>query len=234
LAAVVEVLREEGITNLTLGERSGFAWMPTAQVLERLGVFRVARELDLPVIDFDAGPWMDVKLDERARWWGKVAYHQTLKEFDKFVFLPIMKHHCLSRFTMSLKLIVGMTHPADMRYLHADFDQRKRNEPMEAKLVELNLPLAPDLIIMDGRKSFVNDGPHQGELAEPQVILASGDRIAIDVEGVRILQSYRCNNLLQMPVWELPTIRRAVELGLGVRNGSEYVVMASGDSGIPG
>ena len=225
LAAVVELLRGEGITNLTLGERSGWPWMPTSRVLDAMGVFQAAKELDLPVIDFDIGPWMDVRLGEKAKWWTKAAYHKSLKEFDKFVFLPCMKHHFLARFTMSLKLVVGVTHHVDMQYMHADHNQGKKDEPMELKMIELSLPLGPDLIIMDGRKSFVTGGPDTGEIVEPKVILASGDRVAIDVEGAKIIQSYPRDNLLQMPVWELPVIKRGVELNLGVSSEDGYEVL---------
>jgi uncharacterized protein (DUF362 family) len=227
LGAVVELLREEGITDLTLGERSGWPWMPTAQVLEEMGVIKFAEEIDLPVIDFDSGPWMDVKLGPESKWWTKAGYHQSLKGFDKIVFLPCMKHHFLARFTMSLKLIVGVTHPVDMQYMHADHRLGKTDEPMDMKMIELSLPLGPDLIIMDGRKSFVTDGPAEGEVVEPGVIMASGDRIAIDVEGVKILQSYPRDNLIKMPVWELPIIKRAIELGLGVSGEADYQVLTS-------
>ena len=227
LGAVVELLREEGITDLTLGERSGWPWMPTAHVLEEMGVFKFAEEIDLPVIDFDSGPWMDVKLGPESKWWTKAGYHQSLKGFDKIVFLPCMKHHFLARFTMSLKLIVGVTHPVDMQYMHADHRLGKTDEPMDMKMIELSLALGPDLIIMDGRKSFVTDGPAEGEVVEPGVIMASGDRIAIDVEGVKILQSYPRDNLIKMPVWEMPLIKRAIELGLGVSGEADYEVLAS-------
>lgn len=227
LAAVVGLLREEGITNLTLGERSGWPWMPTTDVLRTLGVFAVAEELDLPVVDFDAGPWMDVRLGPQAKWWHKVGYHKGLKDFDKIVYLPCMKHHFLAGFTMSLKLSVGLTHPVDMQYMHADYDSGKTDEPMYLKMIELSLPVGPDLIIMDGRKSFVTGGPDTGEVVETNVILASGDRVAIDVEGVKMLQSYPRDNLLQMPVWEMPLIMRAVELGLGVKSEAEYRVLTA-------
>jgi len=227
LGAVVELLREEGITDLTLGERSGWPWMPTAHVLEEMGVFKFAEEIDLPVIDFDSGPWMDVKLGPESKWWTKAGYHQSLKGFDKIVFLPCMKHHFLARFTMSLKLIVGVTHPVDMQYMHADHRLGKTDEPMDMKMIELSLALGPDLIIMDGRKSFVTDGPAEGEVVEPGVIMASGDRIAIDVEGVKILQSYPRDNLIKMPVWEMPLIKRAIELGLGVSGEADYKVLTS-------
>jgi len=225
LGAVVELLREEGITDLTLGERSGWPWMPTARVLEEMGVFKFAEEIDLPVIDYDSGPWMDVKLGPEAKWWTRAGYHKSLKEFDKIVFLPCMKHHFLARFTMSLKLIVGVTHPADMQYMHADHRMGKTDEPMDMKMIELSLPLGPDLIIMDGRKSFVTNGPAEGEVVEPHVILASGDRIAIDVEGVKILQSYPRDNLINVPVWEMPIFKRAIELGLGATSEADYKVL---------
>lgn len=224
LIAGVDFFREEGITNLTLGERSGWPWMPTANVLKEMGVFQTAESLGLPIIDFDSGPWMDVRLGEEARWWDKIGFHKSLKDFDKIVFLPCMKHHFLARFTMSLKLTVGLTHPVDMQHLHADRALGKTDEPIELKMVEIGLPVAPDLIIMDGRKSFVTGGPDNGDIVEPNVILASGDRLAIDVEGLKILQSYPRKNLIQMPVWEIPSIQRAVELGLGVSNEEEYIV----------
>ena len=227
LTAVVELLRGEGITNLTLGERSGWPWMPTNKVLKAMGVLDAAKRLDLPVIDFDAGPWMEVRLGERANRWKAVAYHQSLKNFDKIVYLPCMKHHFLATFTMSLKLSVGLTHPVEMQYMHADFDEGKVDEPMYLKMIELSLPVGPDLIIMDGRKSFVTGGPDNGEVVEPNIILASGDRIAIDVEGVKILQSYPRENLIQAPVWEMPIIRRAIELDLGVKSESEYQVITA-------
>jgi uncharacterized protein (DUF362 family) len=225
LKAVVEILREDGITDLTLGERAGWPWMPTADVLEEMEVLEACEDLKLPILNFDSGPWMDVRLDDKARWWTKVAYHKSLKDFDKIVFLPCQKHHFLARFTMSLKLAVGLTNPAEMAYLHADRGQGKTDEPMELKMIEFGLAVGPDLIIMDGRKSFVTAGPDMGEVVEPNVILASGDRIALDAEGVKILQSYPRDNLIQMPVWEIPSIVRAVELGLGVKGEADYEVI---------
>ena len=226
LAAVVELLREEGIKNLTLGERSGWPWMPTAKVLKAMGVYEAAQKLDLPVVDFDGGPWMDVRLGPQAKWWEKAGYHKSLKDYDKIVYLPCLKHHFLATFTMSLKLTVGMVHPVDMQYMHADYDQGKTDEPMYLKMIELSLPVGPDLIIIDGRKSFVTGGPDNGDVVEPNVILASGDRIAVDVEGLKVLQAYPRDNLIKAPVWEMPLIRRAVELGLGAKSEADYRVVA--------
>jgi len=40
------------------------------------------------------------------------------------------------------------------------------------------------------KKTRTNSWPAKGELREPSLILASGNQVAIDVEGVKILQSY--------------------------------------------
>ena len=79
---------------------------------------------------------------------------------------------------------------------------------------------------MDGRKCFVTQGPDHGDIKEPNVILASGDRIAIDVEAIKILKSYKARNLL---VYEDPfqyeQIKHAAELGLGVKSEEEIKVL---------
>jgi len=78
----------------------------------------------------------------------------------------------------------------------------------------LNKIINPDLIIMDARKIFINKGPAKGDLREPNLILASADRIAIDVEGIKIIQSYKGNSLKNIDPRELPQIKKAVELGI--------------------
>jgi hypothetical protein len=66
------------------------------------------------------------------------------------------------------------------------------------------------------------------------MILASGDRIAIDVEGLRIIQGYPGNSLKKDP-WELTMIQRAVALGLGATSDSAYeVITRVVETSVPG
>jgi hypothetical protein len=60
--------------------------------------------------------------------------------------------------------------------------------------------------------------------------LASGDRIAIDVEALKVIQSYPENDLKADP-WKLPMIRRAADLGLGAASETDYRVVTSKESG---
>jgi uncharacterized protein (DUF362 family) len=82
---------------------------------------------------------------------------------------------------------------------------------------EINLPFRPDLIIMDGRRSFISGGPSHGDLVKPGFILASGDQVANDVTGIKILQEWypRVQNKITMDAWRVNQVAQAVKVGVG-------------------
>jgi hypothetical protein len=45
--------------------------------------------------------------------------------------------------------------------------------------------------------------------------------VAIDVEGVKIIQCCNAKNKLDMDVWDIPQIQRAVEIGIGAKSDSD-------------
>jgi uncharacterized protein (DUF362 family) len=79
---------------------------------------------------------------------------------------------------------------------------------------------------MDGRKCFINGGPACGELRNPNVVLASGDRIATDVEAIKVIKSFDGSNLEADP-WSYTQIHRAVELEIDVKKEDEYKVLST-------
>ena len=85
----------------------------------------------------------------------------------------------------------------------------------------MNLVTHPNLIIIDGRKRFISGGPACGELREPNVVMASGDRGASDVEAVKVIKSYEGTSLTE-DAWRYKQIRRAAELGAGAKSEQEY------------
>ena len=65
----------------------------------------------------------------------------------------------------------------------------------------------------------MNGGPESGELVEPNLMLASRDRVAIDAVGVAILRRYgSTKEVMNGSIFELDQIRRAAELGVGVKS----------------
>jgi uncharacterized protein (DUF362 family) len=215
---VVELLYEHGAGTVVLGESSMFR-LSTRDTLDTTGMLQAAEEAGAQVVLFDEGEWAPVETGGRHL--RKVALARAGLEASKIVYLPCLKTHRFADFTLSLKLAMGFVRPRDRVRMHV----RRLRE----KLADLNLAIAPDLIIMDGRRCFIKGGPDKGELREPDVILASGDRIAMDVECVRIIQGYSGHSLKREP-WDYPIIRLAVELGLGAAGEAEYRVVTGGDA----
>ncbi len=217
LKALAELIYEAGAKKVIIGESSGILWKPTRKVLEKMGVTWAAKESGSQLINFDEGEWVEKRIDGKCL--SKVKVPKILGEVDKLIYFPCLKTHRNDKFTMSLKLSVGMMSNLERVPLHL-FN-------LECKTAELNVLFKPALIVMDARKCFVTGGPTNGKVEEPGLIMASNDRIAIDVEGIKILQSYKAKNKLKGNPWELPTIKMAVELDIGSRNEQDYIVIES-------
>jgi len=218
LIAIIDLLREHGCSKISVGESAGRPWVPTEKVFRNTGLSAKMAEMKIPLLDFDRCEYLDVPIN--GEYLDVIAYPKDLESFDKIVYLPTMKTHYLAGFSMSLKLTVGMTHLADRTLLHGD-----NNQFVPQRATEISIPIKPDLIIMDGRISFVSGGPAIGLAVHPGIILASGDPVALDVQGVRLLQNYAAVNHLAGDAWDLPQIKTAVKHGLGIKNDSELLLI---------
>ena len=213
MKVVIQLLKEAG-AKVVVGESSGGVWRPTRNVMEKLDALHQLTDIGAEVIAFDDRAWDWVRVRVDGDYLKEVTIPRSVYEVDKIVYLPCMKTHQIARFTLSLKLAVGFVHPGERRSMHM------RN--LERKIAEFNLALQPDLIIMDGRKAFVSGGPATGELVETGVIMASGDQVAIDVEALKILGSYKAKNRLLPNPYDSPQIVTALRHRLGSK---EYKVV---------
>jgi uncharacterized protein (DUF362 family) len=214
LKVVIQLLKEAG-ARVVVGESSGAMWRPTRKVMEKLDALRQLTNIGAEVIAFDDRRWDWVKVRVDGDYRKEVTVPRSLYEADKIVYLPCMKTHQLARFSLSLKLAVGFVNPGERRSMHMG--------NLERKIAEFNLALQPDLIIMDGRKAFISGGPAKGVLVEPGVIMASGEQVAIDVEALKILGSYKGKNRLLPDPYDSPQIATALRHGLGSK---EYKVVS--------
>ncbi|MEM3459131.1 MAG: DUF362 domain-containing protein [Candidatus Bathyarchaeia archaeon] len=212
--AVIELLFEHGAGKVVVGESSMFS-LHTRNVFKETGMLSKAEEAGAELVFFDEGRW--VKVPTGGKCLKTVSLPETALNATKLVYVCCMKAHKFAKFTLSLKLAVGFMKPSERMLLHM--------RHLEEKIADLNLVVRPSLIIMDGRKCFINGGPACGELREPNIVLASGDRVAIDVEALRIIEGYEGASLKEDP-WSYTQIHRAVELGLGVKNEQEYAVIS--------
>jgi uncharacterized protein (DUF362 family) len=224
IKAIIEMFYEAGAAKVILAERTAF--LHNRRVLEQAGIVKVAEEAGAELRVFGKDGWytlFDFKGWRRVRvpngqFLRKVSLAREAFDVEKIIYAPLIKTHHAAEFTGAIKLSMGFVKPF--------FDQMTfHSKHLCEKLAELPLVLKPDLIIMDARKVFITGGPAKGEMREPKLILASGNQVAIDVEGVKILQSYAGNKLEGRKVWDLTQIKHAVELGLGPRNEKEYDVI---------
>jgi len=209
LKTVVELVYDYGAKMVMIGESSTMS-LNTHKVMERLKIFDLENMKRPPrIYVFEERKWIKKEIPG-AKYLKKVSVTEYLDRADKLILLPCLKTHFQAQFSGSLKLAVGFVKPLQRVSLHL--------RRIQDKIAELNKIINPDLIIMDARKCFINKGPAEGEIREPGLILASTDRVALDVESIKIIQSFRGNSLKNIDPWELPQIKRAVEFGIGVKN----------------
>jgi uncharacterized protein (DUF362 family) len=211
--ATVRALYEAGAGEVIIGESS--LWSTnTRRVMERLGVVEAAREVGARVHPFEEGRWVTVRT--QGRWIRRPKVPRILLDVDRVVYLPVLKTHRLAQFSMTLKMAMGIVKPSQRWFMHL--------YGLRRKIVDVCSAVLPDLSIIDARKCFITGGPMEGEVREPGLLLASGDPVALDVEGVKVIQSFPEATLRGDP-WSLTQIRRAVAMGVGARNEEDYRVL---------
>jgi uncharacterized protein (DUF362 family) len=216
LKAVVEIVYSAEPKLVMTGESSTMSFN-TRKIMEKLNIFDLLN-LEIPprIYVFEEYQWFKKEVPN-AKYLKSVSLTEILDRVDKIIFLPCLKTHKYAQYTGALKLAVGFMKPVERINLHLSH--------LQEKIAELNALFNVDLIIMDARKCFITRGPAEGEVREPNLILASDDRIAIDVEGIKIIQSFIGNSLKNINPWQLPQIKREVELNLGVSSEKDYEVI---------
>jgi len=217
---VIELLYDAGAKKVILAESSCFH---TNSRKMMSSIIPIAQKAGAEVVIVDEiNDWHAVEVNGKNMKKLNVAriYSEKPKK-TKFVWLPCMKTHKQARFTLSLKLPMGMLKGTDRMKMHV--------LGLQTRIADLNLAVvAPDLIIMDGRKCFITGGPCKGDVREPSLIMASGDRIAIDVEAVKVIQEFEGNSLGLRSPWDFTQIRNAVANKIGkVKKEEDYKVVYS-------
>ena len=205
LKVVIELMYQAEAGELILGESSTFMQNPE-NVMKKMGVYQLQQSFPkLKIVNFNQGKWLK-KTIPNGKYLKTASIPEVLSQVDKIIFLPCLKTHFMAQFTGSIKLAVGIMKPIERLSMHA------RN--LQEKIAELSTLVQPDLIIMDGRKCFISGGPGTGEVREPDLILAATDRVALDIEGIKIIQSFPGNSLTGIIPEQLPQIKRAIEMNL--------------------
>jgi uncharacterized protein (DUF362 family) len=227
---VAEVLINHKIppSKIIIGDMSGKArGLPTKWTMENIGLIKAAQDLGLRLSFFEKeDEWVTLKHPQMYNWPEGVRIPRLLYEAERVISLPTMKTHLLTTFTLSLKNSVGFTDALGRDWLH-------NGEALKEKTAELNLTYTTDLIILDGIKCFTTGGPYEGKLVEPGIIIAGGDRVAVDAIGVAMLKQLRAEGIANRQVSGHVQLKWAAERGMGNLNADKIEIRASNPENDP-
>lgn len=231
LQAIVKNLNEVNIGNLTLAERSGMG--DTRNVLEEMGVLDLSKKLGFDVVvldEIDKEEW--IKIEKDGNHWLKGFYlPKLLFDSSRIIQTCCLKTHRFGgHFTLSLKNSVGLVSKRLPRGVYNYMAELHMSPNQRKMIAEINNHYNVDFVIMDAIKAFITKGPEQGELAEPNLILASEDRVAIDAVGVAVLRNHGVKTSISKgKIFELDQIQRASEIGIGARSVDEIEIIPLND-----
>jgi uncharacterized protein (DUF362 family) len=223
LRSIVVNLKGAGASGITLAERSGMG--DTKQVLEQMGVLALSRELGFKAVVLnDVGKEDWLKVERGGTHWARGFYMaKVFHDADKVVSTCCLKTHRFGgHFTLSLKNSVGLVAKKVPGGIY-DYMWELHTSPYQRQMIaEINSHYNVDFVLMDGIKAFTTGGPDRGTLVEPNLLLASRDRVAIDAVGVAILKMYGAKGKVgEADIFMQDQLRRAAELGFGVKSAAE-------------
>lgn len=215
LRTVVAKLKEAGAGDILLADSSGATTgsaTPTATVIQAKNMVNLCKDMGIKFQSYDDSSveWETFNFDGMT-WSGGLAIPKLMRSSDRVkILLPCCKTHTLGDYTMSIKLAAGLP-PRSRRGLISDMHTN-----LHEKVADINKGFTPDLIIMDATKCFIDNGPDDGTIREPGLIVVATDRVALDAVGISILKAAGSTTApLRSKIFETRQLARAVKIGLG-------------------
>ncbi len=174
---IVITLREMGCRKISIGEGctanrelgsdtlKGFAWS---------GLARVAKQYDVKLIDFNANPYVDAKVDGHS-----VEIARAALEADFIVDVPVLKTHSMTRVSLGMKNLKGCLSMRSKKKFH------KVN--LNEMIAFLNTVIRPGLTVIDGIYAMEGGPTHMGRAHRMNLIVAGTDPLSADMVGASIL-----------------------------------------------
>ena len=106
--------------------------------------------------------------------------YQDVVEADRIINVAIVKHHSLSRATLGMKNLMGVTGGARNRF----------HQNIAGTLVDLAGFIKPQLVVLDAVRVLAANGPTGGNLADVRrkdTVVAGVDQVAVDAYGATLL-----------------------------------------------
>jgi len=171
---VVDEVRKYGGEPI-IGESSGFEF-DTECTFEIMGIKKLAKELNINIVNFDKEKFVKVKLYKAPV--KEILVPEMLLSIRKIINLPKLKVHKQTGVSLGMKNLMGIPHRESRRLLHI--------MGLEKSIVALNNFFAPIFTVVDGL-TVPKEGAVYGKFDTLGLIVAGKAPLAIDTICCRLL-----------------------------------------------
>ena len=211
--AMANIVRANGAAEVVVADGSGIIRLPTSANLTSTGMRTAAESAGARVLALEDEPWVRLE-PPNAKAIGHFYFSKPVYDADVVINMPVIKTHRFAEFSCSLKNFVGAVHPRyrpSVTFWSGDWHER---------IAEINLAVQPVLTVADGTTTMIDGGPTSGTPSRTDLLICSGDRVAVDLTALALLRSFGKSSKLQgRRIVDQRQIRRAADLGLGVGSG---------------
>jgi uncharacterized protein (DUF362 family) len=175
IATIVSLCYSAGARKVMVGDNS---CNPAPASFARSGIQAAAQKAgaECSVLDERKFRRTDLKGKAIPAW----ELYADVLSVNKFINVPIVKHHSLCKATLGMKNLMGV----------AGGDRNRFHQDLGNTLVDLSTFFKPTLVVMDANRVLTANGPIGGNLADVKrmdTMAASIDQVAIDAWGASLL-----------------------------------------------
>ncbi|UWZ83606.1 DUF362 domain-containing protein [Occallatibacter riparius] len=151
---------------------------PSVPSFARSGIQQAAQKVGADCFIMDDRKFRKTSLKGKAipAW----ELYGDVLEINKFINVPIVKHHGLCKATLGMKNLMGV----------AGGQRNRFHQDLNNTLVDLAAFIRPTLVVMDAIRVLTANGPVGGNLADVKrkdTVAAGTDQVAIDAFGAGLL-----------------------------------------------
>lgn len=227
VGAMAAMVKAGGAAEVLVADGSGIIRLPTSANLTTTGMRAAAESAGARVLALEDEPWVRIE-PPQAQALKRFYFSRPVYDADLVINMPVIKTHRFAEFSCSLKNFVGVVHPRNrpsVTFWTGDWHER---------IAEINLAVHPTLTVADGTTTMIAGGPTSGTPSQTDLLICSGDRVAVDMTAIALLRSFGTWPKLQgKRIAEQRQIKRAAELGLGVGSGRDIELVSDAVDGAP-
>ncbi len=167
--ALVALLRDHGIRRITIADGSGMGESAT-RAFQICGYHEIAAKYNLDLLDIERDRFVSVPTRVDGPF-AQLSVSRTVAECDYLINVPVIKAHCQTRMTCSLKNLKGV--------LPSKLKSGFHGTDLERAIAQLAATVTPEFILADGTYGDLTS-ELGGSPVNLGVIAAGYDPLAID------------------------------------------------------